>query len=728
MRKKSICLLLSIVCAASLLTGCNTQNATVADASKKTEEAVASKEVSEDTAKDTETEDAKKEPEDNEDAKNKDVDYSTGKPWMCDSLDGLITADTPVNLKDDYYLYVNKDDLVSTKIPEGYTTAGGVYNLSQDFNQTLLDMFNGGIKTDTHEGILASNLYSLYMDWDSRNELGITPYKKEVDMLEAVSDIKEMTTYFKENSPQDYVGLFFNVGVTVDIHESSKYLLEIGCSNTILDDSAEYSNLTDYGKIKKDAYTKLAKKMLKKLGYDEQTVDEKIENAFKLDSMLADTIYTNNEKQMPDIYEKAYNIYSYEEMKELEGELPILEVIENMGYTSFDKVQLDSPKWLEKMKEIYTDDNLKLIRDNLIVRGAITMAPVLDEECYSWDVECNNAIRGSSGELPYETVAAKNVNSNLEWIIAKVYADQYLKKEDKERISDLVDEIIDEYHNIIKETDLVSDETKEKALEKLDALDKQILYPDDWSPYFIDGLDFKGPEDGGELYEALKEIDRCNNIKANDTLHKKVDKHEWLMPPTQINCYYDPSCNVIVILGAFAKGIVYNGEMSDEELYGKLGAVIGHEISHAFDSSGGQYDKDGNMVNWWTDEDKAAFDERNQKLADYFNSFTLWDNEKVNGDIVTGEACADITGFRCMINLSKKKPGFDYDKFFKAYAKLWMCKDKLQRVYLKNTDVHPQSVHRVNAVLQQYPEFLEFYDINEGDRMYLAPCDRVVIW
>lgn len=106
----------------------------------------------------------------------------------------------------------------------------------------------------------------------------------------------------------------------------------------------------------------------------------------------------------------------------------------------------------------------------------------------------------------------------------------------------------------------------------------------------------------------------------------------------------------------------------------------------------------------------------------------MWDNEKVNGDIVTGEACADITGFRCMINLSKKKPGFDYDKFFKAYAKLWMCKDKLQIVYLKNTDVHPQSVHRVNAVLQQYPEFLEFYDINEGDRMYLAPCDRVVIW
>ena len=200
------------------------------------------------------------------------------------------------------------------------------------------------------------------------------------------------------------------------------------------------------------------------------------------------------------------------------------------------------------------------------------------------------------------------------------------------------------------------------------------------------------------------------------------------MTPTTFNCAYSPTTNSISIMGAFARGTIYNPEMSDEDLYAKIGTVIGHEISHAFDSMGAQFDKDGNVNQWWTDQDWNAFEEKNQKVIDYFAKIHPWEGQDYYPESKGGEAVADMAAVKCMLRLAAKKENFDYDKYFRSLADLWLAKGTLNMTYICITDEHPLPYLRVNCPLQQYDEFLDFYGIKEGDGMYLAPEDRINVW
>ena len=207
-----------------------------------------------------------------------------------------------------------------------------------------------------------------------------------------------------------------------------------------------------------------------------------------------------------------------------------------------------------------------------------------------------------------------------------------------------------------------------------------------------------------------------------------VDKEKWGEAPHVVNGFYDPQTNGIYIMGAFSRGALYNSEMSDEELYATIGVIIGHEISHAFDSDGAQYDKNGDLRNWWTEDDYARFRERNEKMIAYYNAMHPWEGQDFYGSIMTGEACADMAGVKVMLKIASGNPDFDYDKFFRTYANVWLTKETLQAAYAGINDLHPMPYLRVNATLQQYQEFLDCYGITEGDGMYLAPEDRVTIW
>ena len=378
--------------------------------------------------------------------------------------------------------------------------------------------------------------------------------------------------------------------------------------------------------------------------------------------------------------------------------------------------------------ELYTDENLPLIKDYMIVHGAVGASGSLDRECYEWNYAASNAISGASGMLDDETMFSSSVAGTLAWPVAQLYTQTYLKQEDKDRIFAMMEEILDAYHGIIEEADFLSDATREKAIEKLDAIQPRSLYPDSWDKYNCDGLDFDGPENGGTLWEASRRITAYLIAKSIKEFPEPVDKEKWAMPPTIVNCFYDWTNNTITILGAFAQGGLYSSDMSDEELLARLGCVIGHEISHGFDSTGAQFDKNGNMASWWTEEDYAAFLERNRKMADYYNAMHPWEGQDFYGSIMTGEAGADMAGMKAVLRIAAKKENFDYDAFFRSFAGLWLEKDTLQSVYSSINDVHPMSYLRINCTLQQFDEFLDCYGITEGDGMYLAPEDRVIIW
>ena len=654
-------------------------------------------------------------------------DYRTGTPWLCSDLEGNVTGDTETNLKDDYVLAVNKDKILALEIPEGYPTAGTTMDVQLKLSDDIKNMFLGDAPEE-HDAKLAYDLFKLMMDWDSRNALGAAPLKEQVDAVEALDSLDALSAYFNEVPPLDQLAGLWSSGSTADFTDSTRYVLSVGNCGLLLGDSAEYRELTDYGAIKKEAISELAQKMLVKVGYAEDEALKKIENCFAFEAMVAPAIHTSEEQQKPDYISRITNYYTLDETREAQGKLPILENLAACGFPEADVYMVTNPEFLTKINELYTEENFPLIKDYLLVHGVVGAADSLDRECYEWNYACNNAISGATGMLDDETVFSSSVAGTLAWPVARLYTETYLKQEDKDRISGMIDEILDAYHGIINEADFLSDETRAKAIEKLDVIDKRVLYPDSWEKYDCAELNFASAEEGGTLWDAYRAIGAYYLAESVEDYSKPVDKEEWGMTPQTVNCFYDWQQNNITILGAFAQGGIYNSEMSDEELLGKLGVVIGHEISHGFDSSGAQFDKDGNMADWWTEEDYTAFLARNEKMEAYYNAIHPWEGQDLYGSIMTGEACADMAGMKVALRVAAEKEDFDYDAFFRAYADIWLAKDTLQMCYRRINDVHPMPYLRINCTLQQFDEFLDFYGITEGDNMYLAPADRVNIW
>ena len=623
-------------------------------------------------------------------------DFSNGTPWPMVDLDGVVTEDTPADAKDNFALFANKDQILSRELKKDDSIVGTMYDVILAGEQDEQKMYAGD-EPESHDAKLAYDLYHLLTDWDSRNKVGVEPLKKQTDAIEDLDSIDKLTEYLRDTPKVDQRGSLWYAGSEKDVEESSRNVIKVSNDRLLLMDSAEYSKPTEYGTVIKDAKMKLAKNMLVKLGYTEDEAQQKIDNALAFETSLATAIYTSEEQGNEDIIERSNNHYTRDELKEAEGKLPILELLDNTGYPKDADYVVSNPGFLKKLNELYTEENLPLMKDLIIVKSVISAASDLDRECFEWSEECSNEIEGVDAESDDKAVSAGYVSGALKWGVAQLYTETYLHEEDKERITELVNEIKEAYHGILEDADFLSDETREKAIEKLDAIEPRVLYPDSWEKYEYRGLDFKGPQDGGTLWEALHAIEAYQIQEEVNGFSTPVDKKKWTVSPQTFNCGYEPLTNSIYILGAYARGDIFNSEMSDEELMAKLGVSIGHEISHAFDRTGAKFDKEGNMKNWWT-------------------------------SIMTGEACADMAGMKVILRIASEKENFDYDKFFRAFADLWFAKENLMMARAGIEDEHPLNYLRINCTLQQFDEFLDFYGITEGDNMYLAPEDRVNIW
>ena len=242
-------------------------------------------------------------------------------------------------------------------------------------------------------------------------------------------------------------------------------------------------------------------------------------------------------------------------------------------------------------------------------------------------------------------------------------------------------------------------------------------------------LDFKGPDEGGSLVDARIAISRETCLSIADQVNQPVDRSIWIASPQDVNAYYYPLDNSINIPAGILGGIFYSDEMSREEKLGHIGVIVAHEISHAFDTSGRQYDEQGNLSNWWTEDDYRKFHQRAQKLVDYYNGFEPIPNYPVNGAMLDTEAIADLTGVKCMLRIAADEENFDYDRFFRTLASNWRCLTTLEtEAFSIEQDSHPLAYLRTNAVVVQFEEFHKTYGTKEGDGMYLAPEYRLEIW
>ena len=662
-----------------------------------------------------------------------EIDYTTGTPWMNIDLEGNVTPDTPTDLKDNYALWANKDRILNMEIPAGYMAGGNTSEVNYKATEDLKALFHGAVPED-HDSRLAYDYFYLLCDWDARDARGVAPLKEMIDVVEEITSLDALTEYFIKTPWENRLFCLWRESSQFDMEKPGYNILSIKNGYNLISDPEEYLEMTDYGEEQLETYEAFFGKMLEKLGYSEEEAKQKFENCFAWEALLNSGIASAEESNSSEYPFPADTHYTRDELLSSTPNIPILETLEKVdGYPAMDRYLVPEPAVLEKLNELYTEENLPLMRDYLILHGIFQMAEALDWESYALAFDCQEMLSGGTHiELNREDYSESEVYEDLKinvgWAVSKFYVEKHTNPEDKERISALVDEIVTAYYGIIEDADFISEETRAGAIAKLDSMVRNVLYPDSWEPYSFEDVNFVSKEEGGSLWEAYRAIKKHEHEKTVAGAVKPYDRTIWDLLPLDGNCGYTPGANSFTIKAAFVQAPNYRPDMSDEELYAYMGPAIAHEISHAFDAKGAKFDKDGNFINWWTDEDNAAFNEKNERLAAYFNAMHPWEGQDFNGEAMVGEACADMAALKCMLRIAAGKPDFDYDKFFRAYADRCATRETLGMAMARLEDEHPMMYLRINTNLQQYDDFLDFYGITEGDNMYLAPEDRVAIW
>ncbi len=668
----------------------------------------------------------------NGEAKASDKGKSAKKemtPWINSNVAGTVTESTKADLKDDFNLAVNYDYLKDKKIGEGRKRETCTSELQDITNEQLLKMMTD----DTikgHDAELIQELYAMWLDWDKRNSVGMSELMPHIEVIQKLENLADLTEYLSSEEGISYGAGLSGAILMPDLEDAQWYCLYIEGTPLSLGDSDEYEKRTSLGERNLKAHRETAGLLLKMAGYGEKEIEKLLEQEYAFEKEIASVIMSTAEQQAPDAMQRILNRVTVEQLEEMSPNYPVVKITEALGLIGSDRIILQEPEWLLKMNELYKEENFEKLKSYLLVHTLTRYGKNLDEETFRKLKKIENEVSGITGSEPDEKLALDTVSKALTISVSKVYSQKYVGPEVREDVTNIIKECIGAYRTMLSSEDWLSEETRKKAVEKLDNITVNAAYPDKWQD--TKGLQFTPRKDGGSYFTACIELNKCNRELDKKKVNTKIDREAWAndMALTTANAYYNPLDNSINIIAGILGGAFYRPDMTYEEKLAGIGSVIGHEISHAFDPNGAQFDKDGNFSKWWTDEDYAAFEARAQKLIGYYNTIVPFeDGENYPGENVQGEAIADIAGVKCMLILAKERADFDYDLFFRAYTISWrsVCTREYGE-YIVYQDVHPMNYLRVNVTLMQQPEFYETYGIEEGDGMYMAKEDRISVW
>jgi putative endopeptidase len=429
-----------------------------------------------------------------------------------------------------------------------------------------------------------------------------------------------------------------------------------------------------------------------------------------------------------------YNKIPLDELAELMPDYAWTDYLNTAAVSGIDGLVVTQVDYMRALNGIIKDTSIDDWKTYLNWKVLSANASLLSEQLDLQNFEFySKTLRGVEQPLPRWKRAVGSVNGNLGEVVGKVYVARHFPPEAKQKMLELVGNLIKAYEISIKELDWMGDETKLQALDKLSKFTPKIGYPDNWEDYSRLGI---------EADDLVGNMQRSNAFVYEKNLARQggpVDKSEWAMTPQTVNAYYNPPLNEIVFPAAILQPPFFNLEADDAVSYGAIGAVIGHEIGHGFDDSGSTFDGDGVLRNWWTDEDKSEFEKRTAKLIEQYSAFKPFEDLSVNGEFTLGENIGDLGGlsiallaYKLSLN-GQQAPVLDgftgEQRVFIGYAQAWLGKSRDEALREQiNTDPHSPRQYRVNGVVRNIPEFYELFEVAETDAMYLAPEDRVKIW
>jgi putative endopeptidase len=647
--------------------------------------------------------------------------------------------DKSINPADDFNRYVNGTWLDKTEIPADRTRWGSFDELRKNTDDDVMIILKDAINDKTIEPnsdqAKAINLYKSVLDTISRNKAGIEPLKPYLEKINAVQNSKQLVALLAEMEPEIGLG-FFGSYVGADAKNSNKNVVYVGTGSLGLPDRDYYVSDAPDNKEKREKYVVHVARMLQFIGDSEAVATENAKKILALETKMSTATFDRVERRDR---RKTYNPMAISDLEKL---LPSVEwnaYFQTVGMGKVDSLVVSQPKYLQAVETIFNENNVadwKAYMKWTALRGA---AGILSTEIENANFDFyGKTLTGAIKQRPATERALATVNGRLGEALGKLYVAKKFPPEAKAKAQAMIANVMLAFDKRINNLPWMTKETKENAIIKLNKFRVKIGYPDKWKDY--SALVIKSPEQGGTYFENSKLYAKWSHKKNIEKLGKPVDKEEWGMSPQTVNAYFSPTNNEIVFPAAILQPPFYDYKADEAVNYGGIGAVIGHEISHGFDDSGSRYNADGNLVNWWSDEDLKQFTGLGSALADQYSALEPLPGIFVDGKFTLGENIGDLGGVNAAydgLQLFLKAngnpdliDGFTPDqRFFISWATIWRSKMRDEAIKSQvKTDPHSPGMYRAYVPLQNVEAFYKAFNIQPTNGMYIAPDKRVKIW
>jgi len=642
--------------------------------------------------------------------------------------------DKTVRPQDDFYNFVNGNWMKTTEIPSDRYRWGSFDELRESTDLNSLAILKGLLNQKHPQGSdeqKIGDLYKSFIDFDARNKVGLKPIQPYLDKIDKIKNLKDLQAYLTEVTPLGMNSLY---GFYVYSHMKNSSQNAVYLTDANLGMGRDYYQKDDEKNQKTlGLYSEFIDKLYPYLG--EKTKDLKGPKIIGFEKQIAQNLFTLEQLRDDRLQ---FNPYAVKDLKQLSKNVDLQKYLNDLGVKT-DSVIIGEIGYFKNLDKIINEENLPIIKTYLkfhLIDGA---SGYLTKELDDLNFEFyGKQLKGQQEQRALEKRGLEFVNRSVGELLGKIYVKEYFPPEAKANAKEMIDYLFKSFEVHIKNLEWMSPDTKVKALEKLHKFTVKIGYPDKWKDY--SNLTIVPSTEEGALFKNRMNIRKWAYDYMFNKIGKPVDRQEWGMSPQTVNAYFNPSYNEIVFPAAILQYPFYDFRADAAVNFGGIGAVIGHEISHGFDDSGALYDGDGNLKNWWTEQDYERFSKAGKALADQFSKYEPVPGVFVNGEFTLGENIGDLGGLNVaydallMYLKDKGNPGLidgftQEQRFFISWATIWrtkMTEDAL--INQVKTDPHSPGYFRAFAPLENIDGFYKAFDVKEGDKMFKPKKDRIVIW
>lgn len=629
-----------------------------------------------------------------------------------------------IRIQDDLYMHVNGETLDKLVIPDDKPFAGGFAELADGVEKIMMGEFAemSESKNYPNEHLeRACTLYAIAKDADRKAKDGIAPALRNLAVLDQLKSVEDFGGLYKTISLKG-IPTPINIGVETDMKNTKRHLVYIQGPGVILPDASYYKpEMAEQKAQILGIWTGVAKMVIAQTDLSPEDQEKYVADALAFDEILGGLVKTSEEWSR---YTEIYNPTDEAELAKMLSTIDFGAILTDLFGHIPATIVVTEPRYFGAFATVFNNDNLDLYKHWAYVTGLLSSCSYLSEELRDMGGMYMRAIMGVAKMQSIEKFAYNLASMVYSEPVGIYYGDKYFGQEAKKDITEIVYQIIETYKKRIKTSDILGDETKEKAILKLSKMGVKMGYPDKARAIF-DKLVFN-PENS--FYDIVRELKAIKELETYAKLDKPTDPTEWAMPGHMVNACYNPMVNDITFPAAILQAPFYSLKQSRSENLGGIGSVIGHEISHAFDSNGAKCDENGNINDWWTEDDFKRFEAKVEKMVEQFDGIELpWG--KVNGRFIVSENMADNGGMSVTIDIMSTTEGASYEEYFKNWARIWCEKAKPEYLtMLLAVDVHGPCILRANITPRNFQEWYDTFGVTEDDKMFIPEEKRLVIW